>query len=228
MKTLISLLFLLLTNALYGSETPCLTTKDLNIYERLKWSPTENLLLDSILIEDIKNLVSQNKGAYLKRMLYDDIRQAKMNLSNQQRLSKYVEEAATLKIVADQHMEVWSLLANTADIRFNELMNRMHEAIKSGELVEKSFQARYVIQRLDENGYSISPEPSLGLKLFTYIKDGRWDHISRSLITTHRDKLLIGIALITFILLVIFFIIKIAAKKYTVTIKINRRYENSF
>ncbi len=228
MKTLLSCIFMVLTSSSIAAGHTCLNRGAQEAFDRLKWAPTETLVLDSGLVNRLNQLLEQNEGTCIIELIYTDVIQADMQLKNQQWLTKYLEDASRIMNAAEQHKTLWNLLANIADIRFNELMNRLNSSIEAHEIDDQTFETRYAIQRLAEHGYSISLTPSLWEKLTTYIKDGRWDHISRSVWTTHRDVFFKGLAFIALISLAIFFTIKMLVKKYTLAIKIKRRHENSF
>lgn len=228
MKSLLSLLFMLVTCNLQANDTVCLSSDYQNVFDRLKWSPGEPVVLDAELLTPLKTLIEHDESACFKQMIYRDITRVDMELSSQKWLSKYIEDAATIVKAADQHNALWAILANIADIRFNELMNRLNAAIESGVVDPHTFETRYAIQRLSEQGYTINLRPSLWEKLITYIKDGRWSHIIRSITTTHRVIFYKYAAFLVLAVTISIYCIRLMRKKYILTIKIQQRHENGF
>jgi len=92
------------------------------------------------------------------------------------------------------HDSIWIYLA-ASDMIFGNISKTLQKSIDEEQIDLDEFDTKYIIQSLVDNKYAVNVPVSNWIKLYGYVRDGRWGYIWHKFTSTYKKEF--GIALIS-------------------------------
>jgi len=165
-------------------------------------------LEDIMLLESHKNILYK-KGIdgdfFLITLFQQHVSKQPMDFKDLSTLKPMLKHAELLRCSDNYLPDSVFVYKALADEYLKKIADSLEVLVKNKDVDIKSFEIKYVLERLSENNYYIDiREPNLS-KLIRYMKEGRWDYIVQKLKTTYKTEFLTACTIGILFSILIFF-----------------------